>query len=1435
MRRTSATLFLVLGLSVCPADAWATEPDAKAPMQREFASPTVLDLGGGVAMTFVPLPPGEFFMGTAAADPNHAKWEEPPHWVWITWPFRMGATEVTQAQYERVMHNNPSRLRGPTLPVENVSWRDAMAFCDALTRREREAGRLNAGEAYRLPTEAEWEYACRSGTTSSYSFGDDPARLTDCAWFDRNAAKTTHPAGTKRPNPWGLYDMHGNVWEMCLDGYRQYAPRRAMDPVEPAGDFCVVRGGSFAHSAVDVRSASRTQHGIKVRHWSVGFRCVRAAAVVAGPPEKYPANLAPVDVENDFAKANPEYKWRAGASYEKDCLDRAVVNLAKEADLDEKQAVAARAILRAFIYDWLDSYIRGNGSVGEEALKRHIALINERFLGELSPDQYAKYVAWRTDRTGARNPLAFLMPPPPALKTVEGGPPEARSAAERLVAGLADGRMPWERWVKYAEDQTVGVRRQAVNVLAGLKEHARFRQRALLHFLKHDSVPNVRAAAASALTIANPQATAALITASADETAEVRLFACQSLGFEKPGPEVGLPAVHRALLARISDNGPGVALAAIRSLGRLRHRPAVDRIIARYRRHPNDVQTAWTCAEALARLGETEVFFDAARVAFKSDNWNIRTFVVQAMPEVDSPRLAPFIIEHLTGEMELAVANHKAHRIEPRTFRLMIDLLEKRTGQSFGTNVARWAAWQDAQTPPCLPAHPPIRRPTPALQEAFDAIWQKAYTPRRNNAGSSSSGAISPVLEPTRKDPAAHTPAVENQDALPIRVVPNRAWRPIHHGDAVRGVRGPKGRFAACVERVSRNVYVLDLTDTRPAWIIPAPKDLEPIAGLAFSRDGRTLAMSGPNGGLLLDLKSDRLTRAPWLAGGPVAFSPDDEVIWIAGRAGRPPDTTPSGRGEPALRCFTREGKQAKSLALATNLPGRITFAKDGRTLIVEGVMGYALGARHGGQMETVTQTIDLRTDKSTAVVGKREHGGGAHRSVEHLLFPDVLPKADGRRTHGQDFLHAYWNEAMHRLIVHASGMPEGGALKAWASLERAAFAATLGTSNNVQPIGQAPDGRLIVRAWYRVRDLPENIRKHGMNEKPDEHVQLVAECDPATGRTTPRLIPGGRKAFLLSPDGRHLAAVLERDGLTLEIWRLADAKRLAAISADDVDLNRLQWTRSGSHLAARVSAKDAHWLDVWTPDGQRTTRVPAPSHDFALSPDGRLVAFGGSAGGERSGYVSVVDTETGKERRRYTDLDVWWGTACFIDAERLLVGDHTGASSWLALHWLSTDRPIWRVKAQGQVQAIRLSAGGKVAVFDHQTYGAGADIRRMADGSRLPEGATAPAWYRPTPIADGRLVLDPVLRSNIIRLAETATGKTIATFAPFADPEWMVWTPDGLWSGSENALDWVSFYRGSTPLSRDAVLSLRKPSVVQERIRAAVKRVGPVGKGSTQ
>jgi formylglycine-generating enzyme required for sulfatase activity/serine/threonine protein kinase len=170
-----------------------------------------------IGMKLVLIPSGDFLMGSPDSDKDALDDEKPQHRVQVTPSFYLGATEVTQGQYRAVTGQSPSYFKGSDdLPVGNVSWSDALAFCEELSKREQ--GQL--GDArYRLPTEAEWEYACRAGSTTRFCFGDDPVHLIEFAWYRANSDKRTHPVGQKQPNAWGLYDMHGNAWEWCQDGY----------------------------------------------------------------------------------------------------------------------------------------------------------------------------------------------------------------------------------------------------------------------------------------------------------------------------------------------------------------------------------------------------------------------------------------------------------------------------------------------------------------------------------------------------------------------------------------------------------------------------------------------------------------------------------------------------------------------------------------------------------------------------------------------------------------------------------------------------------------------------------------------------------------------------------------------------------------------------------------------------------------------------------------------------------------------------------------------------------------------------------------------------------------------------------------------------------------------------------------------------------------
>ncbi|MDA7492917.1 formylglycine-generating enzyme family protein, partial [bacterium] len=192
------------------------------------------------------------------------------HEVTLTKPFKMGVHEVTQAQYEQVMGVNPSKYKGADNPVDTVSWEDAVEFCRRLSELPTEKA---AGNVYRLPTEAEWEYACRAGTTTRFSFGDDESELGDYAWFSGNGGNTIQPVGSKLPNAWGLYGMHGNVWEWCQDVHWYYPSGSVTDPSGAAsGSHRVRRGGSWRCSAESCRSAHRSRYRPSDRNNYGGFR-----------------------------------------------------------------------------------------------------------------------------------------------------------------------------------------------------------------------------------------------------------------------------------------------------------------------------------------------------------------------------------------------------------------------------------------------------------------------------------------------------------------------------------------------------------------------------------------------------------------------------------------------------------------------------------------------------------------------------------------------------------------------------------------------------------------------------------------------------------------------------------------------------------------------------------------------------------------------------------------------------------------------------------------------------------------------------------------------------------------------------------------------------------------------------------------------------------
>jgi formylglycine-generating enzyme required for sulfatase activity len=252
------------------------------------------------------IPAGTFTMGDRRGKGDEA----PAHTVTVS-SFLMDQHEVTQAEYERYGLPNPSHFKGPDLPAEQVTWVQAAAYCNARSEAEGLRPCYNEDSAecdfeadgYRLPTEAEWEYACRAGTTTPYSCGADPRKLGAYAWFADNSAQKTHPVGRKKPNPWGLFDLHGNVAEWCNDIYdpNYYRGSPTANPRGPSdGNQYVLRGGSWKSTAEALTSSSRLGENpgfsdACLARDAIGFRCVRKAPAAASTSAPASASQPPTE------------------------------------------------------------------------------------------------------------------------------------------------------------------------------------------------------------------------------------------------------------------------------------------------------------------------------------------------------------------------------------------------------------------------------------------------------------------------------------------------------------------------------------------------------------------------------------------------------------------------------------------------------------------------------------------------------------------------------------------------------------------------------------------------------------------------------------------------------------------------------------------------------------------------------------------------------------------------------------------------------------------------------------------------------------------------------------------------------------------------------------------------------------------------------------
>src|SRR5262249_22422074 len=257
--------------SATPADTQPVPPNTGKPENIKLQ--TYTETAAGAAIEMVRVPAGTFLMGSPDSEQGRNENEGPQHSVTIS-SFYMGKYEVTKAQWRAVaglfkvkiyLSPAPSHFKGDNLPVEQVSWDEATEFCERLSQATR--------KTYRLPTEAEWEYACRAGTTGAYA-----GNLDEMAWYSGNSDNTTHPVGQKKANAFGLYDMHGNVWEWCQDWYSEnyYSQSPSADPTGPgSGSYRVGRGGGWLSDERPCRSAYRGRVAPGYYNGVLGFRLVR--------------------------------------------------------------------------------------------------------------------------------------------------------------------------------------------------------------------------------------------------------------------------------------------------------------------------------------------------------------------------------------------------------------------------------------------------------------------------------------------------------------------------------------------------------------------------------------------------------------------------------------------------------------------------------------------------------------------------------------------------------------------------------------------------------------------------------------------------------------------------------------------------------------------------------------------------------------------------------------------------------------------------------------------------------------------------------------------------------------------------------------------------------------------------------------------------------
>jgi WD40 repeat protein len=658
-----------------------------------------------------------------------------------------------------------------------------------------------------------------------------------------------------------------------------------------------------------------------------------------------------------------------------------------------------------------------------------------------------------------------------------------------------------------------------------------------------------------------------------------------------------------------------------------------------------------------------------------------------------------------------------------------------------------------------------------------------------------------------------------------VRVVPQFAW-------GKEGKVSPDGRFSVCV--LKDTIRVVDNQHGCLAWIVR----LVGASDVAFSPDSRHLAASGEEHGLLMKLSEGVPSCPEALAGSVIAFSSESRSLYIARRPGR--KKRPSAT--PVLAVVSLSGRITGIHPLKMSWPAIIEVLADGKSVRIVGTDGDRRRVR------TAEQTIDLATGESTVTLGPIVRELPRDRKKQTL---DPLPGCDKRRTAGQVFEDLYWDGPSGICVMHGGGMPEGGVLKAW-DVRRGRFMSTVGTGNNVGGIrGFLRPGVLTAYTWH--------------DGKKD-----LAVIDLVKGDRRQTGLDG--RCFLPSPDGKHVAAISGDEWSStgkLTVWRLED--RTPLFSAVGVPYHRPpKWTGDGSCLMeirvdkeANRFAVELHYLDgakverVFAPDPEAPLRKPeVPEQETVLAErvgvdkdtmlrvkmqrlgqeawlrtriwdmdadaQVRRLALGV---GCKDGRVAVMDIASKVQIAELRGIPGGVSAVLFVDDGVVLAGGREGQ---VRLWDYEENRVLWSAETGEDLVQFGHVRGSKYVVCQHDFRSAtvldmsrGWTLRRAPRLKRYGSYSILP-WTSPLPISDGSVALEVEPGVFQVCLVVTRSGERLLTYCPFAGDQWIVYTPEGWWDGSELVHDWVKWYRGASLLDEKEAERFRDRS----RIDAVLARV---------